>query len=45
MAALVEDLLELSRLESGERPPHWEQVMPADVVEDVVVSFSGLAGA
>ncbi len=44
MAALVEDLLELSRLESGERPPHWEQVMPADVVEDVVVSFSGLAG-
>jgi two-component system phosphate regulon sensor histidine kinase PhoR len=44
MASLVEDLLELSRLESGERPPHWEKVSPADVVEDVVVSFSGLAG-
>ncbi len=44
MAALVEDLLELSRLESGERPPLWEEVSPADVVEDVVVSFTGLAG-
>jgi two-component system phosphate regulon sensor histidine kinase PhoR len=44
MAALVEDLLELSRLESGERPPLFEQVAPADVVEDVVVSFTGLAG-
>jgi two-component system, OmpR family, phosphate regulon sensor histidine kinase PhoR len=44
MAALVEDLLELSRLESGERPPLWEKVVPSDVAEDVVVSFSGLAG-
>jgi two-component system phosphate regulon sensor histidine kinase PhoR len=44
MAALVEDLLELSRLESGERPPLWEEVAPSDVAEDVVVSFSGLAG-
>jgi two-component system, OmpR family, phosphate regulon sensor histidine kinase PhoR len=44
MASLVEDLLELSRLESGEHPPHWEEVSPADVVEDVVVSFTGLAG-
>jgi two-component system phosphate regulon sensor histidine kinase PhoR len=43
MAALVEDLLELSRLESGERPPQWEEVQPAEVVEDVVASFSGLA--
>jgi two-component system phosphate regulon sensor histidine kinase PhoR len=43
MAALVEDLLELSRLESGERPPRWEEVSPAEVAEDVVASFSGLA--
>ena len=44
MAALVEDLLELSRLESGERPPRWEEVAPAEIAEDVVASFSGLAG-
>ncbi len=44
MAALVEDLLELSRLESGERPPRWEEVIPSEIVEDVVTSFSGLAG-
>jgi len=44
MAALVEDLLELSRLESGERPPRWEEVLPSEIVEDVVSSFSGLAG-
>jgi two-component system, OmpR family, phosphate regulon sensor histidine kinase PhoR len=43
MAALVEDLLELSRLESGERPPQWEEVMPSEVVEDVIASFGGLA--
>ncbi len=43
MAALVEDLLELSRLESGERPPQWEEVLPSEVVEDVVASFSSLA--
>jgi two-component system phosphate regulon sensor histidine kinase PhoR len=43
MAALVEDLLELSRLESGERPPQWEEVLPSEVVADVVASFSGIA--
>jgi two-component system, OmpR family, phosphate regulon sensor histidine kinase PhoR len=43
MAALVEDLLELSRLESGERPPQWEDVIPSEVVEDVIASFGGLA--
>jgi two-component system, OmpR family, phosphate regulon sensor histidine kinase PhoR len=43
MAALVEDLLELSRLESGERPPQWQEVLPSEVVDDVVASFSGLA--
>lgn len=44
MAALVEDLLELSRLESGERPPQWEEVLPLEIVEDVVASFSAFAG-
>ncbi len=39
MAALVSDLLELSRLESGERPLRWERLRPADVVEDVVASL------
>jgi two-component system phosphate regulon sensor histidine kinase PhoR len=43
MAALVEDLLELSRLEAGERPANWEEVLPAEVAEDVVASFGGLA--
>jgi two-component system phosphate regulon sensor histidine kinase PhoR len=43
MASLVEDLLELSRLESGERPPQFEEVLPAEVAEDVVASFSSLA--
>jgi two-component system phosphate regulon sensor histidine kinase PhoR len=43
MAALVEDLLELSRLESGGRPPAWEATRPADVAEDVVASFAGPA--
>jgi len=43
MAALVDDLLELSRLESGERPPRYEEVLPSEVVEDVLASFSRLA--
>jgi two-component system phosphate regulon sensor histidine kinase PhoR len=43
MAALVDDLLELSRLESGERPPRYEEVLPGEVVEDVLASFSRLA--
>ncbi len=40
MAALVEDLLELSRLESGERPPRWEPVRPAEIAEDTLASFA-----
>ena len=40
MAALVEDLLELSRLESGEHPPRWEETRPSEVAEDVVASFA-----
>ena len=43
MAALVEDLLELSRLESGDRPPEWEETLPSEVTEDVMTSFAGLA--
>ena len=45
MAALVTDLLELSRLESGERPLRQETVQPADVVEEVVASLSEQARA
>jgi two-component system, OmpR family, phosphate regulon sensor histidine kinase PhoR len=40
MAALVEDLLELGRIESGGRPPVWEATRPAAVAEDVVASFA-----
>jgi two-component system phosphate regulon sensor histidine kinase PhoR len=43
MASLVADLLELSRLESGERPPNWERVHPMEIVEDVVASLADLA--
>jgi two-component system, OmpR family, phosphate regulon sensor histidine kinase PhoR len=43
MAVLVEDLLELSRLESGDRPPDWEEVSPNQLVEEVLTSFSGRA--
>jgi len=45
MAALVGDLLELSRLESGERPPRWEWVAPMEIVEDVVASLGELAAS
>ena len=40
MAALVEDLLELSRLESGERAPRWETVSPGELAEDALASFA-----
>jgi len=43
MAGLVSDLLELSRLESGERAPSWQDVSPADVAEEVATSFAGAA--
>jgi two-component system phosphate regulon sensor histidine kinase PhoR len=45
MGALVADLLELSRLESGERPPRFERVAPMEVVEDVVASLGALAAS
>jgi two-component system, OmpR family, phosphate regulon sensor histidine kinase PhoR len=44
MAALVEDLLALSRLESGTERPRWEEVSPGEVVADVAASFADLAG-
>jgi two-component system phosphate regulon sensor histidine kinase PhoR len=40
MAALVEDLLELSRLESGARAPEPGETRPAEVAADVVASFA-----
>ncbi len=45
MAALVSDLLELSRLESGERPPQWERVHTGEVAEDALASVEDLARA
>jgi two-component system phosphate regulon sensor histidine kinase PhoR len=43
MTALVEDLLELSRLESGTRAPEWSETRPAAVAEEVVASFARTA--
>jgi len=43
MGALVEDLLELSRLEAGERPPLLESVDVAEVADHVTASFAELA--
>jgi two-component system phosphate regulon sensor histidine kinase PhoR len=43
MATLIEDLLELSRIESGAQPPLYEAVAPADLAEEVVGSFADAA--
>jgi two-component system phosphate regulon sensor histidine kinase PhoR len=43
MASLVEDLLELSRLESGDRAPRWEEINPAEITQDIVASFASQA--
>jgi two-component system phosphate regulon sensor histidine kinase PhoR len=43
MAVLMDDLLELSRLESGGRPPQWEAVRVAELLEDVETSFTATA--
>ncbi len=40
MAALVLDLLELSRLESGARVPEPDATVPGEVAADVVASFA-----
>jgi two-component system phosphate regulon sensor histidine kinase PhoR len=41
----VSDLLELSRLESGERPPVWDRVAPEEAVDEVVMALARLAKA
>jgi two-component system phosphate regulon sensor histidine kinase PhoR len=43
MTTLVEDLLELSRLESGDREPEWGDTQPAEVAAAVAASLAGLA--
>ena len=43
MTALLADLLDLSRLESGQSPPVWEPVHAEEAAEDVVSSFDALA--
>jgi two-component system phosphate regulon sensor histidine kinase PhoR len=43
MTALMDDLLELSRLESGHRPARFETVDLADLVDDIVSSFAASA--
>ncbi len=43
MTALIEDLLELSRLESGARAPQWQEARPAELAAEVVASFAGIA--
>ncbi len=43
MTTLVGDLLELSRIESGERLPQWQEVAPGQVVEEVAESLADLA--
>jgi two-component system phosphate regulon sensor histidine kinase PhoR len=45
MAALITDLLELSRLESGERPPRWGEVVPREVLEETASSLAPQAAA
>ena len=42
MAALVDDLLDLSRLEGG-RAPEWKETRPSEVAEGVVASFAAPA--
>jgi len=44
MAALVDDLLELSRLESATREPEWDETGVGELVDDVLASFAGPAG-
>ncbi len=43
MTALVDDLLELSRLEAGDRAPEWGPTRPKDLAEEVVALFEDLA--
>ncbi len=43
MATLVQELLDLSRLEAGERPPRIEEVSVAEIADDVVASLTEAA--
>ncbi len=43
MTALVDDLLELSRLEQGDRAPQWVDTRLQEVAREVVASFEELA--
>ena len=43
MTALLSDLLDLARHESGQNPPIWEPVHADEAAEDVVSSFTALA--
>jgi two-component system phosphate regulon sensor histidine kinase PhoR len=43
MTALMDDLLELSRLESGSRPPRFEPVALRELIEELTVSFAPAA--
>ena len=43
MATLIEDLLELSRLEGGDADAAWTETAAASVVEEVAASFAGAA--
>jgi two-component system phosphate regulon sensor histidine kinase PhoR len=43
MAALIQDLLDLSRLEAGERPPQLAEVDIAEIVADVMGSLQEAA--
>jgi two-component system phosphate regulon sensor histidine kinase PhoR len=43
MATLIEDLLELSRLEGRDLEPEWTETFVPDVVEEIAASFAGLA--
>jgi two-component system phosphate regulon sensor histidine kinase PhoR len=45
MTALVSDLLELSRLESGTQAPRFERLRPADLAEDTLASLARAAEA
>jgi two-component system phosphate regulon sensor histidine kinase PhoR len=43
MTALVDDLLELGRLEGGGRPPVWSETRCGEVAREVVASFADRA--
>ena len=43
MTALVDDLLELSRIETGDRAPDWSETRPHDVAAEVVALFEDSA--